>query len=146
MDCAKIVRLDVCRFGVCVALGLLAAGAAGAAQTPTASSACSQPQRQTISYVNLPGNPFAAVSTPDGCCVFVSLEAEDQYSHPGIAVLRRKNGKTELVRVELVHGNLAGMTLTHDNQLLIIANGEGVAVIDRARLISGQEHANIPSV
>ena len=97
---------------------------------------CNRPTPQPITHVELPANPFEPIPTNDGCWIFVSL-ARTQ-SEPGrIAVLRRHNGNVSIVRTVSVEDSPAGMVMTHDGKILIVAVGESVAFLDSQRLISG---------
>ena len=107
------------------------------AQAPSTSAVCNQPGVEPIMYVDLPGNPFMAAPTHDGCWVFVSLSG----LQTGIAVLRRAGGKVSLARVVAIQNHPAGMVLTHDGSLLIAADDDGVAILDVRLLISGQGEA-----
>jgi DNA-binding beta-propeller fold protein YncE len=97
---------------------------------------CNRPAPQPITHIELPGNPFQAISTNDGCWIFVSVVGTK--SEPGIiAVLKRDEGNVSIVRTVPVEGTPAGMVLTHDGNILIATVGESVAFLDSQRLISG---------
>lgn len=135
-----------------VLFGFAASGCA-AAQTQT--SSCDQPASNAISKVDLPGRPFEALATKDGCWIFASLElpspptTDDLLawnrrpgSMPaGIAVLRRKHGVVSLKRVVPLFPPPAGICLTHDGSLLIVTDGPMVAFMDVRRLESGKKGA-----
>jgi hypothetical protein len=104
-----------------------------------------------VSIVELPGNPFQAVPTGDGCHVFVSLVGPVEPGDPrrpaqpgapkgGVAVVSRV-GEPSLTRVVTVEGSPYGMALTHDGRLLIVASDDRVAFIDVGRLIVGSDDA-----
>jgi hypothetical protein len=57
---------------------------------------------------------------------------------PGVAVLRRDQGRLQLIRTARVDPDVAGMVLTHEGKVLIAANGEGVVFLDVDRLTSGK--------
>jgi len=98
-------------------------------------SGCNQATREPLSYVRLPGEPFSALPSPDGCWIFVSLST----GKPGVAVLSRHDGAVTLERTIEVRGSPAGMSLTHDGKLLIVPSGSGVAFLDVERLTSGHK-------
>ncbi len=108
---------------------------------------CNAATPEPLAYVNLPGNPFQAIATPDGCWLFASL-AKGSSNHPdaGIAVLRRAGGKVSLKRTLAAKQLLAknavlGMALTHDGKLLLATTDTGVAFLDVDQLISGKGSA-----
>lgn len=113
---------------------------------------CARAAARPVAVVALPGNPFQAIPTADGCHVFVSLVGPTEPGDPrrppepgapmgGIAVVSRAGGEPSLVRVMPLEGSPYGMTLTHDGRLLIVASDDRVAFIDPARLISGAADA-----
>jgi DNA-binding beta-propeller fold protein YncE len=108
---------------------------------------CNAAAQEPLAYVNLPGSPFQAISTLDGCWLFASL-VKGSSSHPeaGLAVLRRAGGKVSLVRTlaakELsAKDAVLGMVLTHDGKLLIATTDTGIAFLNVDALISGKESA-----
>jgi DNA-binding beta-propeller fold protein YncE len=87
--------------------------------------------------VQLPGNPFRAVVSRDGCWVFVSLGGRADTA--GIAVLKRSGGTIELAH--MAHASAAaGIVLTHDGKLLIAAENSGPRFFDVASLTAGTEN------
>ncbi len=74
---------------------------------------CNAPTSQAALKAHLPGHPFEALASHDGCWLFVSLQlARDR---GGIAVLHRMAGTLTQTRIALLSGPLpAGMALTHD--------------------------------
>jgi DNA-binding beta-propeller fold protein YncE len=99
------------------------------------SAQCNAPAAEPIVHVQLPGNPFEPIPTPDGCWIFVSLPARDSAK---VAVLRRSAGEVTIERVVRVPGAPTGMVLTHDGKTLIAAAADRVLFLDAGRLISGQ--------
>ena len=89
-----------------------------------------------ISYVSLPGHPFSTVTTRDGRWLFVSLTTANPKSVNGVAMLSRDGGKTTLEKVFLVEGEPTGMVMTHDDKLLIVADGDYVVLLDVGRMIA----------
>ena len=65
--------------------------------TPAAAD-CNRASSPSI-HLELPGNPFAAVPTKDGCWIFVSLPESKAAHGPGIAVIKREDGNVTLQRV-----------------------------------------------
>jgi DNA-binding beta-propeller fold protein YncE len=128
----------------------MVACAGSTARTNTA--ACTQAAAQPVTIVDLPGNPFQAVPTADGCRVFVSLAGPVEPGDPrrlpqpgapmgGVAVVSRIGGEPSLAGVMKVAGSPWGMALTHDGRLLIVASDDRVAFIDPVRLIAGSDDA-----
>jgi DNA-binding beta-propeller fold protein YncE len=99
---------------------------------------CNAPASQAVLKAHLPGHPFEALASHDGCWVFVSLRlARDR---GGIAVLNRMAGTLTQTRIALLSGPLpAGMALTHDGALLIVPDGSHVYFLDTDRLIHGAD-------
>ena len=114
-------------------LAILAAAlvAAGASAGP----AC--PYTGGAATVRVPGAPFAVVSTPDGCWLFVSLENRPG-GGGGVSVLQNFEGHYTLIRTVRLPGGADGLALTHDGSNLVIADGDSVVILDVARLQSGQ--------
>ena len=56
-------------------------------------------------------------------------------------MLKRDNGMVSLSRVVSIAGAPTGMVLTHDEQMLIVADGDRVAFLNVGNLISGRGDA-----
>jgi len=110
-------------------------------QARTTSEDCNEATPEPVAYVNVPGFPFSAIPSRDGCWVFVSLTPSAADEKAGIAVLRRVGGGASLVRVVPVRNHPAGMVLTHDGKILIAADDDGVAILDVDRMVSGMDDA-----
>lgn len=138
-------------FAICLWLVGSGASCVGApSRVPT--SVCAQPAAEPVALVSIPGNPFQAIPTADGCHVFVSvaglLEPSDPRRPPrpdastgGVAVVSREAGEPSLARMVPLEGSPWGMALTHDGRLLIVASDDRVAFLDPARLIAGSSDA-----
>lgn len=117
------------------ALGL-ALVVAGVACAQGALADCNRPAAEAITQVTVPGHPFAAIPTADGCAIFVSLLAQKQ-SH--IAVLKRDNGIVSIAQNVAVDGMVGGMALSPDGKTLAATTGAGVALLDTAKLLAGSD-------
>src|SRR5688572_12391753 len=131
-------------------LGWSAAACTGSPQINAAE--CTQPAAQPVALIEVPGNPFQAIPTANGCHVFVSLVGPVEPGDPrrppqpgaamgGVAVVSRGRGEPSLVGVMRLEGSPYGMVLTHDGRLLIVTSDDRVAFIDPALLIAGSPDA-----
>jgi DNA-binding beta-propeller fold protein YncE len=111
--------------------------AACAASVPTFATNCQAPSSTPTVKVDLPGHPFQAVSSRDGCWIFAGIIGDGEKPVSGIAVIRRGGGKLELVQTAKLQHGVTGIVLTHDGKLLIAAVGAGVLLLDVERLKSG---------
>jgi hypothetical protein len=91
--------------------------------------------------VELPGHPFQALPTADGCWVLVSINAGPDRGKSGVAVLRRIGGKLSLDRVIDLEGGPTGMALTNHDSLLVVAAGDGIGFVDVGRAVHGKRGA-----
>ena len=107
---------------------------------------------EPMAVLGLPGNPFQAIPTVDGCHVFVSLVGPVEPGDPrrppqpgapkgGVAVVSLAGGVPSLTSTITLEGSPYGMALTHDGRLLIVASDDRVAFIDSARLVAGSAAA-----
>ncbi len=110
----------VCLFGLCTGVR---------AESPD----CGRASPQAITQVDVPGRPFAAVPSADGCTIFVSLTGKKGGSR--IAVLTRSNGAMSVARTVDVPGQLTGLALSRDGTVLAGANGQGAALMSAQRLV-----------
>ena len=136
-DCNQ--RRTLLSRGLLSALLWLAAPIAGHAMD------CNRAMESPVTNVTLSGSPFTALPSADGCWLFVSLSREIGADHAGLAVLRRVDGAVTVRRTVSLTGTPAGMTLTHDGTLLIVANGPGVLFFDVERLKTDGSDALIGS-
>jgi 6-phosphogluconolactonase (cycloisomerase 2 family) len=125
------------RFRFVFAVGSLAVWAQGVGAQSTCNAAAAEP---SVS-IPLPGNPFQALPSADGCWVFVSLGGGPPRSQKGVVVMRRLGGKIALERVIRLDGAATGMVLTRHDSLLVVANGDNIAFIDVAKAMSGKGKA-----
>jgi DNA-binding beta-propeller fold protein YncE len=115
------------------------------ATQPSDTSSCNQPADDPVTWIDLPGQlPFQALPSADGCWIFVSFasgndQALDNEPKGRVALLKRRGGHIEVVRFTHVGGNPLGMVLTHDGEVLVVADGNRVAFLDTRRLIAGQD-------
>lgn len=105
--------------------------------TPSNATECNRAMTIPVAHVTLPGSPFTALPSADGCWLFVSMAQNTGVSQPGITVLERADGAITLKRTVSLPGSSAGMVLTHDGKLLIVADNTNVAFLDVARLTTG---------
>ncbi len=118
-------------------LALAACGRAATTTAPAAAPDCNAPSHDASVTVSTPGNPFQALPSVDGCWVFVSI-ARGANENSGIAVYRRSNGVLSFVRETRIAGSPAGMALTGDGKLLVVAAADRVAFVDTDRLVAGR--------
>jgi DNA-binding beta-propeller fold protein YncE len=119
-------------------LGSLASSCLGQPNAPATPSNCNLPAPNPITYISVPGHPFGTAVTKDGCWLFVSLSTANPRSPNGVALLQRSGGKVTLKKVFPLGEDTAGLVLTHDNKLLIVANNTFVTFMDVSRMLSGQ--------
>ncbi|MDB5740012.1 MAG: PQQ-dependent catabolism-associated beta-propeller protein [Alphaproteobacteria bacterium] len=119
--------------GTC--LGLAAAGLLLGTQMARAD--CNTPMADAVTHVAVPGHPFSAVASADGCTIFVSLTAKDSH----VLVLKRGEGAVTIAQNLPATGQVTGMALSPDGRFLAAANGGGVTLFDTARLIAGDDKA-----
>jgi hypothetical protein len=105
------------------------------------SPACSDAPRRPITMVDVPGNPFQALPSADGCWVFVSLARPRAGAPASVALLRRENGTLSVVRVQPVDAGATGMALTHDGNTLIVAGTQRIVFVSVPKLIAGGKGA-----
>jgi DNA-binding beta-propeller fold protein YncE len=123
------MRVSALLFGICVALG-----AHRACAQPFD---CNRPAPDAIAKVQLPGHPFSAIPTADGCTIFVSLTPTTPGEKARVAVLSRRAGRVSLVRTVVGADQLIGMALSPDGRVLAAADSLGVTLFDAARLVRG---------
>ncbi|MBD8872064.1 hypothetical protein [Rhodanobacter sp. DHB23] len=112
--------------------GMLVPAFAGTAQA----AACTMPTQ--AARVAVPGHPFSALSSADGCWAFVSLTIDRQ--HGAVAVLRNQGGTFQLDHTVPMPAPAYGESLSHDGRLLAVAERKGADVFDVAQLENAQGH------
>lgn len=115
------------RFGVRALAGMcVLCGAAPALLAQAA--ACSAPPADGVVTVSVPGRPFLALPSADGCHLFVSLNPEQGTANRGVGVMRYANGTVTLQRVVPTPQPPSGMTLSRDGTVLIVTHNEQASV------------------
>ena len=113
---------------------------------------CNQATANPVVTLDLPGRPFQAVPSADGCFVFVSLAGPVEPGDPrrppepgaakgGVALVSREEGSPSLRSVTPLEGSPYGMALTHDGRLLVVAGDDRMAFVDTARLVTSPNDA-----
>ena len=88
-----------------------------------------------IATVAVPGQPFASVSTHDGRVLFVSVSGAEG----GVVVFRVvPKGLARIGFVPVRSHSALGMSLLADDSVLLVADGNGVALIDAAAAAKGE--------
>ncbi len=82
-----------------------------------------------VATLALPGQPFQALATASGKWIFVSVISKNAASN-GIAVLANQGTQVCLKRLIPLTGTPLGLALTHKEDLLLVADYNGVAEID----------------
>lgn len=92
-----------------------------------------------VATVSVGGSPFATVSSHDGGTLFVSISPGNGGSKAGVVVFRRTGRELEKTGfIALRTSGAYGMALTPDESTLLVADGEGVALIDVGATKSGR--------
>jgi DNA-binding beta-propeller fold protein YncE len=115
-------------------LGLALAGGAQAA-------GCAYTAAGTT--VEVPGRPFMAQASADGCWLFVSMGGLEgaQIGGGGVAVLRNVAGRFQLEHVTPVKDYPGGLALSHDGKTLVAATVASLNILDVAKLEAGDAGA-----
>ena len=89
-----------------------------------------------IATIPVPGEPFASISTHDGRILFVSISVIG--GHGGVVVFRvTPKGLERIGFVALRTATAFGMALLADDSALLVADGDGVALVDAVAARSG---------
>jgi DNA-binding beta-propeller fold protein YncE len=107
----------------------------------TATNGCNDSPVEPVTVLAVPGTPFQALPSADGCWVFVSLPAAGSGRPSQLAVLRRRGGALTIEHAMQIQGGPTGMALTHDGSLLLVAAGPRIAFVDVERLVGGRSDA-----
>jgi DNA-binding beta-propeller fold protein YncE len=107
----------------------------------TATNGCNDSPAAPVTVLPVPGTPFQALPSADGCWVFVSLPAAGSGRPSQLAVLRRRGGALTIEHAMQIQGGPTGMALTHDGSLLLVAAGPRIAFVDVERLVGGRSDA-----
>jgi DNA-binding beta-propeller fold protein YncE len=107
---------------------------------PAQAQSCGAPAGDVVSTLALPGTPFSAIPSHDGCIIFVSITERTDRASPGhIAVVRRAGGQLVLLHdIAVSPRGLAGMAISHDGTLLAATDSNGVLLLDTAKLAAGE--------
>ena len=101
-----------------------------AAQTaPAAPAACAYTAGAAL--IPVPGRPFVAEPSADGCALYVPLATE---RGGAVATLQNTGGAFRLARIAPLRAGGTGAALSPDGALLAVAVGDGVALLDAAAL------------
>lgn len=88
-----------------------------------------------MSFARVPGAPFGVAITPDGRYAFVDLFAGR------VLVYSLVNDRPTLARTIALPGNgVEGCSITRDGRLLLVADGQGAAVVSVSRAERGLAH------
>ncbi len=144
-----------------LALTLALASAPANAQTAP-SDRCGAPPADSIVEMPVPGRPFQALPSVDGCWLFVSVNplppagpeagpaagraATPAASPAGVALLSYRDGRLTLVRVLPMPQAPAGMALTRDGALLAVTHNSGTSLVDVAAWTAGRGEAVIGAI
>lgn len=126
---------------VASALIVAALGTNRSAGAQRGADSCNGAPSEPVAFIDVPGNPFQALPSADGCWIFVSMPGGGGRGSSKIGVLRRARGKLSLERVMPIDGNPTGMVLTHDGRTLIVADGPRIAFIDAEKLVKTRRDA-----
>lgn len=121
-------------------LGLLLA-LASCLDQPRSPRSCNDLGKDAVITAAVPGNPFQALPSPDGCWLFVSVTRAAGDGHAAIALYRRFGGAVTLERMLPLEGAPAGMALADKGRVLVVAAGDRVAFVETGKLIAGTDEA-----
>jgi DNA-binding beta-propeller fold protein YncE len=96
--------------------------------------------------VDVPGLPFMAKSSADGCWLFVSVGSLHGIGGGGVVVLHNDGGAFHQTQLAPVKDYPSGLALSHDGQTLAVATFGGVEVFDVARLEAGDVGARVATL
>jgi DNA-binding beta-propeller fold protein YncE len=93
---------------------------------------CARPPVQPVMNIALPGHPFSAIPSRDGCAIFVSMT--ERPSH--LLVLTRADGAVTVSHAIPAQGILTGMRLSPDGKVLAATNQRGISLFSTAKLVT----------
>lgn len=85
-----------------------------------------------VAFTAVPGRPFSALPSGDGCWLFVSLS--NGPGHGSVAVLHDIQGSFTLERTVALRAPAAGEALSADGRVLAVTVGDGVDLLDVPRI------------
>lgn len=88
--------------------------------------------------VALPADPASIALSADGRSAFVALSSANPASPNGIGVLACSQGRYRLIRVVPLESGPFGIALTHDQQLLLVADDGFVAFLSAPSMLRGR--------
>jgi len=88
--------------------------------------------------VAVPGNPASIALSANGRVAYVALSSANPASPNGVGVLKCSQGRYRLVRVVPLESDPFGIALTHDNQLLLVADDGFVAFLSAPAMLQGR--------
>lgn len=94
-----------------------------------------------LAGVAVPGRPFGVTVAPDNQTIFVGMSPKEPGAGSGVAVLRQTGAGTRMSHLIPLGPNPAGLQLSHDGRWLLVATGDGVAVLDAKRASAGSSGA-----
>jgi DNA-binding beta-propeller fold protein YncE len=113
----------------CFCISLLVLWAA----SPSHAASCTPPNR-TLG-VDVPSHPFSALPDAEGCWLFVS--ASSGKGKGAVVVLHDNDGVFGVEHTVALSTEAYGEALSHDGQVLVVAGGNGTAVLDVKKLEAG---------
>ena len=172
----KWVPLSVIRVRWAAFAGMAIWVLAGAPSAIAKPSPCNEPAAKPIVKIDVPGRPFEALASADGCWIFASLAPEanrgpqarfsgadlrkwnrepprprDFRGAGGIAVLRRVDGKVKLKRVVRFSpraGGVFGIAFANDGKWLVatVPGAGAVVFLDVHRMETGKGNPFLGSI
>ncbi len=111
-----------------------------------AAQAAACPYTAGAETVTVPGRPFMAEASSDGCWLFVSMGASSGVANGGVAVMRNEGGRFRVVQFVATKDYPGGLALSHDGKTLVAATEDSLAIYDVARLEAGDPGARTGTV
>ncbi len=125
-----------CVLVACAALYVSNPACAGARTLSQSTAGC---HADVARYdVAVPAHPASIALSADGRSAFVALISANPASPNGIGVLECLQGRYRLVRVVPLESGPFGIALTHDQQLLLVADDGFVAFLSAPAMLQGR--------